>query len=330
MSDRVFFFISGLGLGHATRTWAIIEALKSKRPNLVITIFCWGASTEFFRRVNFHQDVSITPLKPYLKENQKFYTANPVRLVVLLFQIIQTWFLNSYKLHSHLKSASQMTCVIDSDYHFLSYFFKKRKIIAISQTPFLFYFWRSNILSLPLMINIKFFFYKGLDLLYLKLFSDLTFSPTFFKVCSPSTKKVQWTPPIVRKEFLSANFATAFKKKIGVIGSGSKESHIMMEFSAKNNIDYIYSENNNFGLDESKRPLICNYEKIITQGGFSSLSECLSTNRKIILQPIPGHPEQFVNAAILSKEIPSSLKWERFDGAAIIANSILETFSHNS
>ncbi len=336
VEQKYVFLVSGWGLGHATRSWAIIEQILNLDSSSKIIVFTWGSGISFFKSKLPHFEFELHLLSSYFEiDGLETGRAARINLAHKLWAVA-VWIKNSVYIHQHLKNQSNLVCIVDSDYHFLSYFFKASLLASISQTPFIIHHWRQNFSKFSLLMNIRFVFFEWFDYFLQKLFCDIVFSPSFYQLAEYN-KKIKFIPPIVRSEFLISRQGSAVHE-VGVIGSGSTYSEEIKQKTRK--LKYVYEEKNEFGLDANGLPLIDKFSRLITQCGFSSLSECFARSKPMVLDPIANHPEQVINACVLvamnkasffAKPIISmqmfrqpmkAKNWVQCNGAEVLARSL--------
>ncbi len=299
------FLVSGWGLGHATRTWAIIQQILEADNQSKIIVFSWGVGYRFFTSKSSQINFELYALTSYI-DDSAVYGLKFAKKVRFAFRSVKIWIKNSIYIHQLLKNKKNLICIVDSDYHFFSYYFKKTFLASISQTPFIIHHWRRNFFKFSVLMNIRFAFFEWFDYLLQKLFCDVIFSPSFH-ILPDYDGRIKFIPPIVRTEFLISPSQTIIQP-IGVIGSGSVFSEEIKQKTR--NLNYVYEEKNEFGLGASGVPVIDTFGSLITQCGFSSLSECYARNKKMFLVPIDNHPEQLINAYVLIAMKKGSLYWE--------------------
>lgn len=334
------FLVSGWGLGHATRTWAVIQKILEEDKKSKIIIFTWGLGTTFFASKNSQFNFELHSLSSYFEINDlaDFRVSKKVRFV---FRSLRVWLENSIYIHQILKYKKNLICFVDSDYHFPSYYFKKVFLVSISQTPFIVYHWKQNFLKFSITMNVRFAFFEWFDYRLQRLFSDMIFSPSFHQLAEYDCK-IKFIPPIVRKEFLGS-LAEVKIDKLGVIGSGSVFSEEIKQKTR--NLNYVYEEKNEFGLSADGKPLIDTFGTLVTQCGFSSLSECFARKKQMYLVPIENHPEQMINAYVLvgmnegtlfgEVKAPKDLfrqtlkvaRWDQCNGAEVLIQSLKTSLS---
>lgn len=296
---RIAFLVSGWGLGHATRIWAIIQQVKAEDKSCVVTVLTWGKALYFFERHSERLNIEIVRLKPYAVGQDTLYTWNWADYFLKPIKWFQIWLINSLFLFRYFKKNSQDIYVFDSDFHYFSVLFFKTKRVSISQTPYVIEHWAKLKAHFPIRLKINFVFFEYLDFVIQKTFNHLIICPRLDK-SERQCPKIIFVPPIVRSEFLPKRKLpyTKNETKLAAIGSGSVLVSLMDETIRQYKIPYAYNSNSPFGLDENNQPIIDQYNTLFTQCGLSTLSEGAARGNKLLLFPISQSPEQIINSVV--------------------------------
>jgi predicted glycosyltransferase len=98
---------------------------------------------------------------------------------------------------------------------------------------------------------------------------------------------------IVRREFLG-EATSSTRQNVGILLSGSElEKAAFMELAVKFGLK-VFSPN--VSTVPSRASELDDFEVVFTQGGLSSISECLARDKFLVVFPLSHHPEQLLNA----------------------------------
>jgi predicted glycosyltransferase len=285
---KILTSCAGLGMGNASRMCAVMEALEElvQNENISLTfhIVSWGAGYNFLS--NFKEN---TTLRFELTEIQSYRNQSS------LLNFFRCYFSNSKKLKHTINQFKPNLLLLDSDYHFLSYYKLRIPKISISQA--------SDVLARIPLNNYKpnnifeklsLFFREQLDVFFQKIFFTKILVPSFSLKSNIDLLLVK-IPLIVRKEFLTPH--TDLKiEKIGILLSGSEiEVEAFTKLKQSQSIQIISPKQNNENLITHAKALD-KFDIIFTQGGLSSISEVIARNKFLVVFPIKNHPEQIINA----------------------------------
>lgn len=277
-------------MGNAARTAGIMEALakgaQAKKKEIEFFVITWGAGYLFFNNYKQKNVISFKLFKILSYSSENNFT-----------NFFFNYFQNSKVIKKLIKKIRPDLLILDSDYHFYSYFKSKAPRFSINQA--------SEVLERIKKVNyhpqsIKeraiLFFREQLDLFYQEIISSKIIVPSFFpeEKTSKSGKTIK-IPLIVRNEFLRP-LSRISSVRVGALLSGSEiNKDFFLKLKKNYNIDLI-------SPDETKKNLISQVEMIdkfdilLTQGGLSSISESIARRKYLVVFPIHNHPEQIINS----------------------------------
>lgn len=276
---------AGLGMGNASRVVAIVEALSSlaarEGRKISFHIVSWGAGYVFLNEYkrNGGLDFELTCSHSYAG----------LRAGTVLNHL-GTYVRNVFLLRRLLVRVSPDLIILDSDYHFPAYIGAGRPIFYIGQADDVvdrakFNSYRPA--SWREVIN--FGFRERLDSIIQRMFASQVLVPCFTN-SGVKSEKVKRIPLIVRKEFLDSTVNDTARKTVGVLLSGSEiEKSAFLSLADKHQVEV-------FATVPFQAEMLDRFDFVFTQGGLSSISECIARGKFVIVFPMQGHPEQALNA----------------------------------
>jgi len=291
VNKKSLFIINGLGLGNSTRCDAIISELQEK--HFSVDILTSGASKQYFKnwtRGNLYHQSRLS------------YGNGGFNLFKTIFQNLKNIFLN-FKIQSQLISMQYDIVVSDSDYViFLIRLFKKFTLISINNSAYIID--HLNLLSKEEKLSVEtHLLVEKMDCLLNRWIPDIVIIPklSFEKV---SRKNNQYfTSHISRSLTTSDNLISQDKKsKIALVLTGAidfDQNDIVNKVrSLKIDCDFFVPSakgETEYQIDFSK------YDFMISNSGFSMISESISYCVPMFLLPIDKHAEQLLNAKIYTQ-----------------------------
>lgn len=297
MMARIIYSVNGEGLGHATRSKPIIEALLKKHDVKILAGYrAYDYLSKFFKVDKIHAPDIV-------------YKCDSVNITATTLK----WIL------------SFPFITIPNLFKVMYMFLKFRPDIVISDfEPYS--NWACNILRVPsicydnqhIVTNakvefpVKYWFSAFLDMLIIAMFmafSEYYLITTFFYP-EVRSKKTFLFAPIVRKDilklkpqkrghFLVYQTSHSYDYLIPVLKQLKNEKFMIYKSAhhgADQNIVYREFSEENFLED------LRTCKAIITNGGFSLISEALYLKKPILSVPVRGQFEQILNAIYLEKE----------------------------
>lgn len=311
---KVLFIPCGIGLGHATRTNAIIDEIKEKSDIVVST---YGDAYDYFKSLKL-KTYKIWGLT-YPKGESKF-TLFSVFLENIGLPVVLVR--NFFALSEIINKEKPDVVFIDSEPgSFIVANYLKQKDIFLSNLPALFFEmesipqWISNKLSNQISI-----LEKSMD--YMLRYADSIVFPSFIKY-KDKPSKIEITNLIVRKKPNSLPSEESISQSLKInekfylvslssyIGEELTLSIIksLKQFKDRNFIvtSRYFKKNQKTG-NITIFPFLNNYleylkisEGLICSSGHSSISEALVYKKPVFAVPIKEHIEQITNAVIIEK-----------------------------
>jgi hypothetical protein len=296
MANRsVLFSCGGLGMGNASRVFAIAQALSVRQPEIEIHLFSWGKGYEFLSlAISSHKNMYLHSLEAYpwfAPSRIPLFRASKILVLYALAHIRNSWILRKA-----MREINPALVLLDSDYHFASFINRRVKLYYLGQANDV--LTRARQLSYQpngVLARFSFFVCEALDAWIQRFLSDHIFVPSFLENASSlGDGKISRVPLIVRKEFQQAAKQPSSRKAIA-IGSGSK-----IEVDRLDNFLTAIGGSWFSSIGEKLRitsPLDFQAgEHAVIQGGLSSISECIALKKPMIIVPIRGRAEQEINA----------------------------------
>jgi len=300
-TERILISCAGVGMGNASRVAAVIEALnemslEKKRP-MSFHVVTWGSAYTFLREFQRESAVSFELIEAHsYGPPQHILNFSSLRS---LFGFGRTFLKNLRFLRSIVTRVKPSLIVLDSDYHFPSYFGAGCQRLYIGQAKDVLERARRNAYKpADLRERLNFYFKERLDAVLQHWFSHAILVPSFTDAAAGAANrgggKVRRIPLIVRREFLETAAGEANRQSVGILLSGSElEKAAFMELAVKFGLK-VFSPR--VSSVPSRANELDDFEVVFTQGGLSSISECLARDKFMVVFPLSHHPEQLLNA----------------------------------
>lgn len=314
------FIVNGLGLGNSTRCQALIEKLQKEGG--VIDIITSGNGLIFFDKQRHHRHL-ITQSPLYYGESFGWQTAIDVvtknlRQLKANAKIQKEW----------IKREGYQHIWIDSDYSYLFWSPVPSKITLINHAYFtILNFW---MLPSPLLVSCFGHFIVELFDFLLSLYrSDEVLCPDYFPRRDQIVMgKVRLTSSLVRE----VRPIEGTQKRLVISLSGyslPENTELIVRICQHVTMPILVLKNANDALPQlpahvewrekkfNDHSYLFDASALITNAGYSTLSEAIALKIPLILAPIPGHAEQQVNAdrlyrARVAQSLDSFLKQREF------------------
>jgi uncharacterized protein (TIGR00661 family) len=296
---RIAYGISSEGMGHATRSNAVIEHLQEQGHD--VHIFTSDRAYDFFEKKNFNQLYRIKGFHLIYKGDELANTTSFFNLFKTLpkdfFPTLRTIANEFYTIKPD---------IIVSDFEFFTAFFGKHLGIPVIS---------ANNISIVDRTKID---VQPFKLMYSKLMATTTAQlatyladhyviPSFF-FPKPKSKNVHLTDPVVREEIRNAKptegkHVLVYQTSptcLGLLRMLNKidEEFIVYGFGKKRNRKHLTFYD--FNTTKFIRHL-ASAKAVVIGGGFSLLSEALYLKKPIMSVPLNNHFEQIVNAYYVEK-----------------------------
>ncbi len=348
----IFILVAGFGFGNASRQLAIIKELRSRSPDLPISVISWGQGAVFLKNESRSLHFKLFTLPHWKLNLQSSYAISMffTTLVYLLQYPVHIFLLLLWR----LKYCPQIV-VFDSDYHFPAFIFSHARRISINQSPRILY--RSQSYSFFYLLKNGYFFsyiVEKIDFYFQLIFVHKILAPSF----APQDIKVhRWDkvlpiPLIVRQEFnVSKEVSDSASKPALVLGGSGLESKDLKSWAAHAGVRVFEKNLNGTSAPENLADQLRDFNPLVMQGGLSSLSEGIALKKFLVILPIENHWEQYLNGqevsdlgfgqvttiqnlnAVLSsssKMTAMSLKTPDCSGAFFVADYLLKELSHET
>jgi len=292
---NILYGIVGEGLGHATRSKAVIDYLKKKHK---VHVFTSNKAFTFLKDSldNVHETEglyiwfsgdSISFIKTFFK--------NLVRFPKIVWKNISTL--------RKLRKSFRPDLII-TDFDSFSWFVGKIYRIPIISIDNIHVLTETTMAPVPG----KGRFFNTLITRLRTPFSKKYIITSFFKA-TPKEKKALLVPPILREQILKAKplegkhilvyqTSESFRLQLLSAFTDLDEKFIVYGFNEEKTIqNIIFKKYKKQGFIEDLRKA----KGVITNGGFSLITESLHLHKPILSLPIHKHYEQFMNAYFLEK-----------------------------
>ena len=288
-------------MGNASRVVAVVEALvglsEQNHRKISCHIVTWGSAYRFLSEYKRESALAFD-----LIESHSYGSAEEVLDLFSprsLFAFTKTFARNVFFLRKLVARLKPALIILDSDYHFPAYFGSGSPIIYIGQAnDVLERAKRDSYKPSSMRERLNFNFKERFDSLLQSLFSNWILVPSFSGQ-SERGGKVKNIPLIVRKEFLGKPQASDANQSVGILLSGSElEKSAFLAIAKKFNLKVLSpGRKNEPSTVPSHAHTLDEFGIIFTQGGLSSISECIAREKFLVVFPMHCHPEQVLNAA---------------------------------
>ena len=298
---KVLFLTNGLGLGNSTRCHAIMQRLYAKGAH--IEIVTSGNGLWYFSDkpevVRIHEVQSLA----YGSKDGAISILRTFASLAGMFAILRR---NARVLGEVLDEFLPDVVVTDSDYNFLPVKRRKVPLVALNNADVI---WHSyfRFKDRPSSIRAQFFGVEMMDYRFHRLVPDLVLSPSISSDLPQRGRNILRIGPIVRKDYIPqagqrpprraavmlsgsvfgtpVNFGRAgYPVDIDVIGREKPEGWIPRpEITFHGKIKDTY-------------PLLKEADVTVVNGGFSAVTEMYWMRKPMVVVPVPGHAEQWINA----------------------------------
>lgn len=304
-SPRFLFLINGLGLGNATRCHGVMQLLRAR--GATVQVATSGNGLWYFRH---HQDWES------LHEFGAFHYGadGGGRLSVAGtlghgFGHLATLVANGRRLRHLLAQWQPHVVVTDSDYSFLLVRRRGIPVVALNNADQVVALYR-RFAPPPAAIRPHFYAVERPDALFHRLLPDRVISPALQPAPAARAGGLHSVGPIVRRG-LPCRVRRREVRRVVVLLSGSAfASHI--HFTLPHYpvaIDVIGREPPREGPPPpgvvfhgrlaDTRPLLQQADLLVVNGGFSAVSEGFWLGVPMVVAPVAGHAEQWVNARLV-------------------------------
>lgn len=300
---RVLFVVGGFGLGNSTRCDALIQKLTAK-GTLVDVATSANGLWYFTGSTQVRNLIPLSPLAYAERAGQISLIRTALRLPLLAWNLVS----NAITIFRAQKTSRYNYIVVDSEYS--SFLIKKFLSVPLITVNNVFFTLSKTHPKRTNGFSAASLMVEHFDLFIQKTFSDFCISPTFLDETKANSTGTLFCPPIVRSSFSRCEPTHSFSRALLVMSGsrlGVSESTIerLAECEEIQQIDVVGLEGHSsdkvryFKKQKDISSLIAKSDFIVSNGGFSTISEALVSRRPILVIPIPNHAEQIRNAELV-------------------------------
>jgi len=303
---KIFYSFSGYGYGHASRSSTVIEFLRKLGHQVKAATY--GQGFRFVQEIGLTDVVEIKGFKIYYHNNQ----LSSLKTLLQFFKQSPKIFFSNLSKFRKVLNDFQPDLIISDFEPFSVYWskWKKLPLITVDNQSVLF----KTRFRLPSKFLSHYLLVAGVVGLFApkaEMGFILSFNPKLTPIIKRYLKHCCFVPPILRKKIFllqptNQNFilvyqtAPIYQKKMARVLSQFPR----VKFHVYNSgLKTALRDNmiiKNFSEDEFLNDL-ANCQAVITNGGFTLISEAIYLNKPILSLPIKGDSEQIFNAILLEK-----------------------------
>ena len=295
----ILFAVNGLGLGNCTRSHAVIDELRVRGYQVAVATS--GNGLDYFSHVAGLAGLYELKATPY-KSIEDRVGLKAVLASALGF--IGAFFCNSLSLFRIVRDIKPEAVVYDSVYNVAHAVFPRIRIFSLNNSDRVI---RAAAHGLPRQIWAHFFLVECLDYLFQCLVAHIVISPWPEPAERKNRGKFRGVGMIVRSQLRPSPRPEARKVLMMFSGAGLRGGYAtslnnpnfeldVVGFTAPDKVGLKY-----WGKLMDNRKLLGLADVIVTNAGFSSISEALFLTKPLVLMPLPGHAEQHFNAAMVQR-----------------------------
>lgn len=295
---KVLFLVNGLGSGNAARIDAIARVFEDR--GWQVEIAAAGNGFLYFSRQR--PSLRTTELRQtrYRSSQHRFSVAS-LFLSAVLF--VANGCVNFFRIKSTLSRFQPSLIVHDSIYNAAILFSGSIAVVSVNNSIQICR--ESQRWPLPKSVRSQ-FFVERLDAFFQRCFPALVLCP-WFAAAGSHDKKTKLIEPVVRRQFNVANELdlSCDAQRIAVIYSGSGlganlhrdlATHglqvTVLGYQGKDRNEQIEFIDGALDISEILR----NCDLVVMMAGFSSLAEAIAMKIPMVIVPLDGQSEQFINA----------------------------------
>jgi UDP:flavonoid glycosyltransferase YjiC (YdhE family) len=305
MSRRILFLVSGLGLGNATRCFAIIERLAQAGADVAVATSDNGLW--FFSDKPQVGHLAAIPSLRYGKQAGRISVAKTLAGLAdharCLAEAERT-------IAATIDRLRPQVVVTDSVYAVRAARRAGVPLVAINNADMVmgglrrFRDWPLSILPQGLVV-------EGGDAVFHRLMPDLVISPRLVRTVPPPDGHLRPVSPIVRSACQPDAGATGPARRVAIMLSGSvfgtpvhlSRHHPGLDIDilgrpaptglpAVDGVTY-------HGKQRESLALLRQADLLVINGGYSAVAEALALKKPVVVVPVPRHAEQWVNGRIV-------------------------------
>ena len=300
---RVLFVIGGFGLGNSTRCAAIIEKLHAQRMNVDVATSSNGL-WYFSDSASVNEVFPLEPLSYQRRKGRISYLSTLLDIPRLFFSL----FANAIRILRLQRQNHYSFIATDSEYScFLARFLLFVPLVSVNNVFFTF----SDLIGqLPRLNDWRIWpalTFEYFDFLIQTYLSDFRIAPVLRLDRTTSNEGTLYCPPLVRSGFQKSRPSGKLRSAL-VIASGSGigvSENTVAQLAKCEEVHEIrvvglsgYSEGKikYLGRQKDISSYLVDSDFIVSNGGFSTISEAIVSSRPMLLIPIENHFEQIQNA----------------------------------
>ncbi len=301
---KTLFLISGLGLGNSTRCHAIIQCLKDAGTrNFVAT--SENGLWYFAGQPEVERSFELESL--YYGKNQGRISI--AATIASSFDFIGIQRRNEARVERLLETLRPDVVVTDSVYISKPMHRRKIPLVALNNADAVVRGYR-KFRNRPAEIRAQFYAMELMDYLYHAWRPDLVISPVLLAELGRSRGKFHAVGAIVRKGYQPTPYreraqnavimlsGSAFGTEIRLSRAGYPVRIDVLGRSAPPGWNGIAGVTYH-GRVRDPRPFLQAADLVVVNGGFSAVSEMIGMAKPMIVVPVPGHAEQWVNGQVV-------------------------------
>lgn len=302
MNAKILFLINGLGLGNSTRCHAIIQHLLS--AGATVRVVTSGNGAWYFKDVKHIGPIA--ELEPffYKKRGSSVDTFGTILSTPTFISIASR---NAKVLGRVLDDFEPNAVVTDSVYSFREVKRRGIPLIALNNADVIVQQYY-QIPKTPSSIRAQFYAVEYMDYLFHKIVPDCVLSPSFnTSLPTPGSKFIR-LGGIIRQEYLPSQLRTGKVERVVVMLSGSTFA-TKIQFTNQHlpfQVDVVgrdappgFVPNDMLryhGKVRHNQDILDKADLLLVNGGFSAVSEALCMEKPVVVVPVAGHAEQWINA----------------------------------
>ncbi|MDC0458550.1 hypothetical protein OAM32_02030, partial [Alphaproteobacteria bacterium] len=303
MAKRILFLVNGLGLGNSTRCHAVIEQLISMGS--IVGIVTSGNGHWYFANNPVSKDVFEISQLNYSKKHGRLDILGTIFSFRKMLNVTKE---NSEILSDIIQNFEPDVVVSDSVYAVNSIKKIGIPLISLNNADVVVSYYMKY--GVPRSVRFQFHAIERIDYLFNRFMYDLVISPSLEFDSNILHDKIYRTPPIVRHGLKSALEVKEHRAIIMLSGStfGTQPKFKKQGFGIP--VDVVGREKAEGNTDGEhgisfigRTPNAIQYVNksnlAVVNGGFSAVSEMFFRRCPMVVVPVPGHSEQYVNAKII-------------------------------
>lgn len=307
MPPRVLFLISGLGLGNSTRCHAMIQHLSAA-----------GAMVEVATSDNglwFFQDptcdiAGLTPLPGlrYGRRNGRISIAATLGAVAEMRDVLRR---TEEVVADLIERFRPQVVITDSVYAHRAVRRARLPLVAVNNADMVV---RTIAAARPpLAVLPQFLAVELPDFLYHRTVPDLVISPRLDPADRAGSGPFRPVAPIVRRDYVGSEANSGPPRRVAIMLSGSAfgspvrltrplPDGLAVEVIGRPAPDGPVQPGVTYhGRIRESAALLRQADLMVVNGGFSAVSEAITLRRPVVVVPVPGHAEQWVNAETVTR-----------------------------